>query len=104
MPGTFIPGQGTINNYIASGSTTDNYNQFDVKIDYQISTNDSLSGHYSFFQGQEVIPAAFDGGLVGPCVGCTIVDNFLAGSPYARNQNIGITELHTFFLEFYHAE
>jgi Carboxypeptidase regulatory-like domain/TonB-dependent Receptor Plug Domain/TonB dependent receptor len=96
VPGTFIPGQGTINNYIASGSTTDNYNQFDVKLDYQVSTNDSLSVHYSFFQGREVIPAAFDNGLVGPCVGCTIVDNFLAGSPYVRNQNIGVTELHTF--------
>ncbi len=79
VAGTFIPGQGTINNYIAAGKTTDNYNQFDVKIDHQISATDSLSGHYSFFQSKEVIPAAFDGGLVGPCLGCGIVDDFLAG-------------------------
>jgi hypothetical protein len=96
VPGTFIPGQGTINNYIAAGNTTNNYNQFDIKIDHQLTANDSLSGHYSFYQSRQVIPAAFDGGLVGPCLGCGIVDDFLAGSPYDRNQNVGITELHTF--------
>lgn len=96
VAGTFIPGQGTINNYIAAGNTTNNYNQFDIKIDYQLSVKDSLSGHYSYYQSNEVIPAAFDGGLVGPCVGCGIVDNFLAGLPSNRTQNVGITELHSF--------
>lgn len=94
--GEFIPGQGTINNYIAAGNTTTSYNQFDVKIDHQLSASDSLSAHYSFYQGNEVIPAAFDGGLAGPCVGCGIVDDFLAGSIYNRNQVFGITEVHTF--------
>ncbi len=96
VPGEFIQGQGTINNYIASGNTTTNYNQFDVKVDHQLTANDSLSVHYSFYQSKQTIPAAFDNGLSGPCVGCGFVLDLLAGSPYDRNQNVGVSELHTF--------
>ena len=96
VPGEFIPGQGTINNYIAAGNTVLNYNQFDIKIDHQLTANDSLSLHYSFYQSSQIIPAAYDGGLLGPCVGCGVVDDFLAGNVGDRNQNIGVTELHTF--------
>ena len=95
-PGTFIPGQGTINNYTASGLTTNEVNQFDVKLDHYFSTKDSLSGHYSFDQGAETIPAAFGNGTVGPCIGCDSVMDMLAGSPQNRGQLAGINETHTF--------
>jgi hypothetical protein len=95
-PGTFIPGQGTVNNYTASGVTTNDVNQFDVKIDHYFSTKDTLSAHYSFSQGQQVIPAAFGDGTVGPCIGCGVVLDLLAGSPQSRNQLAGITETHSF--------
>ena len=95
-PGTFIPGQGTINNYSASGVTTNDVNQFDIKLDHYFSTKDTLSGHYSFDQGTQVIPAAFGNGTVGPCIGCGIVLDLLAGSPQNRGQLAGINETHSF--------
>lgn len=95
-PGTFIPGQGTINNYTASGTTTNDVDQFDVKLDHYFSTKDILSGHYSFAHGTQVIPAAFGGGTVGPCIGCSTVLDLLAGSPQNRAQLAGITETHSF--------
>lgn len=96
VPGTFIPGEGTLNNYAASGLTTNAVNQFDVKLDHYFSTRDTISGHYSFDGGAEVIPAAFGNGTVGPCIGCGLVDDFLAGSPQSRGQLGGLGETHTF--------
>lgn len=96
VPGVFIPGQGTINNYIGAGTATTGYDQFDVKVDHQFSTRDSLSAHYSYFKSVALIPSAFGDGKTGPCIGCGYVLDFLAGAPTARSQNAGITELHTF--------
>jgi hypothetical protein len=95
-PGTFIPGQGTIDNYAASGVTTNSVNQFDIKIDHYFGSKDTLSGHYSYDQTAQVIPAAFGGGTIGPCIGCGIVLDLLAGSPQSRGQLGGINETHTF--------
>ncbi len=95
-PGTFIPGQGTINNYSASGNGSNNSNQFDIKLDHYLSSNDTLSGHYTFVHGDQVIPAAFGNGTVGPCIGCGVVLDLLAGSPQSRGQLGGFTETHTF--------
>lgn len=95
-PGTFIPGQGTINNYTASGVSSNDSNQFDIKLDHYFSNSDTLSGHYTFAQGSQVIPAAFGGGTVGPCIGCGVVLDLLAGAPKSRGQIGGITETHSF--------
>src|SRR6185312_10329142 len=95
-PGTFIPGQGTINNYTASGVSSNDSNQFDIKPDHYFSNSDTLSGHYTFAQGSQVIPAAFGGGTVGPCIGCGVVLDLLAGAPKSRGQIGGITETHSF--------
>ncbi len=95
-PGTFIPGQGTINNYTAGGVTTNDVNQFDIKVDQYFTTKDTFSAHYSYNQGTQVIPAAFGGGTVGPCIGCGVVLDLLAGSPESRGQLGGITETHSF--------
>ncbi len=94
LPGTLIPGQGTINNFSTSGSGKNNADQFDVKLDYQISTKDSLSGHYNRAKNDSFTPAAFDN--LGPCISCGVVLDLLAGSPQGTTQGAGITETHLF--------
>jgi len=96
VPGTFIPGQGAVNNYSASGIGTNNSNQFDIKLDHYLTSADTFSGHYAFSQGNQLIPAAFGGGTVGPCIGCGTVLDLLAGSPQGRSQQAGIAETHIF--------
>jgi len=94
IPGRFISGQGTINNFTTNASTSRNIDQFDIKLDYMIGSKDTLAGHYNFSKSADTIPAAY--GKVGPCVGCGVVLDLLAGSPSGRSQNFGITEVHTF--------
>jgi hypothetical protein len=94
QPGVLIPGQGTINNFAIAGNSTADSDQFDVKIDHRLAAPDTLSGHYTFGQSDQSIPAAF--GSVGPCIGCGVVLDLLAGSPNGRNQNAGISETHLF--------
>ena len=94
--GTFIPGQGTIDNYIASGGFVANTSQFDVKVDDYLTSHDSLSAHYAFVQSYSKVPAAFGNGLVGPCISCGVTLDLLAGIPKVRSQNFGLTELHNF--------
>jgi hypothetical protein len=96
VAGTFIPGQGVVNNYSTSGIGTNNSNQFDIKLDHYLTPADTFSGHYSFSQGDQVIPAAFGNGTVGPCIGCDNVLDLLAGSPQSRSQQAGIAETHIF--------
>jgi len=96
VSGTFIPGQGVVNNYSTSGVGVNNNDQFDIKLDHYLSSRDTISGHYAFSQGNQLIPAAFGAGTVGPCIGCGNVLDLLAGSPQNRSQQAGITETHIF--------
>ena len=96
VPGKFIPGQGAVNNYSTSGVGTNNSNQFDIKLDHYLTSTDTFSGHYAFSEGNQLIPAAFGGGTVGPCIGCGTVLDLLAGSPQSRSQQAGLTETHIF--------
>jgi hypothetical protein len=96
VSGKFIPGQGAVNNYATSGVGTNNGNQFDIKLDHYLTTTDTFSGHYAFSEGNQLIPAAFGGGTVGPCIGCGTVLDLLAGSPQSRSQQAGLTETHIF--------
>jgi len=96
VPGKFIPGQGAVNNYSTSGVGTNNSNQFDTKLDHYLTSTDTFSGHYAFSEGNQLIPAAFGGGTVGPCIGCGTVLDLLAGSPQSRSQQAGLTETHIF--------
>jgi outer membrane receptor protein involved in Fe transport len=96
VPGTFIPGQGVVNNFATSGVGANNSNQFDIKLDHYLTPMDTLTGHYSFTQGNQLIPAAFGGGTVGPCIGCGNVLDLLAGSPQNRSQQAGLAETHIF--------
>ena len=96
VAGTFIPGQGAVNNYSTSGIGVNNNNQFDIKLDHYLTSADTFSGHYAFSQGNQLIPAAFGGGTVGPCIGCGTVLDLLAGSPESRSQQAGLAETHIF--------
>jgi hypothetical protein len=96
VPGKFIPGQGAVNNYSTSGVGTNNSNQFDTKLDHYLTPTDTFSGHYAFSESNQLIPAAFGGGTVGPCIGCGTVLDLLAGSPQSRSQQAGLTETHIF--------
>jgi hypothetical protein len=96
IPGLFIPNQGTIDNYTASGSTQDNLNSFDVRIDLVATQKDSLSFHYSFGNLNNIIPAAFSDGKSGPCIECGIVLDLLAGKDTGRSQNIGLNYTRSF--------
>ncbi len=96
VAGSFIPGQGAVNNYSTSGIGAMNSNQFDIKLDHYLTSADTFSGHYAFSQGDQLIPAAFGGGTVGPCIGCGTVLDLLAGSPENRSQQAGLAETHIF--------
>ena len=96
VPGIFIPGVGTFLNYFASGSNSADSNNFDVKMDYRLREQDSLSFRYSFSNAANLTPAAWGGGTYGPCINCGVVINLLAGSNGGRGQNAGLTYIHTF--------
>lgn len=96
IPGTFVEGLGTFNNFATSGSSADDSDSFDVKMDFHPRSSDSISAHYSFNKTYSVVPAAFGDGTVGPCIDCGLVVGLLAGIPRGRTQNIGLTEIHNF--------
>jgi len=96
IPGIFVPGVGTFNNYAASASSADDQDMFDVKVDYRVTDRDSLTSHYSFGRTANLIPAAFGNGTIGPCIDCGIVLNLLAGTGHFRQQNAGLTYVHSF--------
>jgi outer membrane receptor protein involved in Fe transport len=96
IPGTFVPGLGTFNNYAASGSSADDVNAFDVRVDFHASDRDLFGAHYSFADNDSVVPAAFGDGTIGPCIDCGFVLNLLAGVPVLRNQLGGLTYIRNF--------
>lgn len=64
-PNTGPPGQ-TYNNYAWSQATSDNTNQFDVRVDYNLSPHDQLFGRVSWSRENRYVSAplgpVFDGG------------------------------------------
>lgn len=91
QPGLFVPGIGTFDNYVGSGHAQNNVNNFDTRLDFMATEKDTLSFHYSFQNSDGLVPAAFGGGEVGPCVNCGNVLDLLAGSPTGQDQNTGLT-------------
>lgn len=78
-------GTGIINNYIASGSGTFNNDQFDVRIDDQITEKTHIFGRYTFFRSLlSGAPALGEAG--GPGFG----SNGFAGSDTGRNQSLAV--------------
>jgi hypothetical protein len=97
IPGVFVPGYGTFDNYTTAGSEQSNADSFDIKVDVRPTDWDSLSIHYSYAGTNGLIPAAFGGGTLGPCIGCGIGGaDLLAGAQYGRAQNVGLTYVRNF--------
>jgi hypothetical protein len=94
--GLLVPGVGFFDNYAAIGSGSTNVDSFDVKLDYHPRDQDSFSFRYSFANTNSLVPAAWDGGLFGPCINCGVQLNVEAGGQGGRNQNVGATFIHTF--------
>jgi hypothetical protein len=94
--GLLVPGVGYFDNYAAVGSGSTNVDSFDVKMDYHPRDPDSFSFRYSFANSKLLVPAAWDGGLFGPCINCGVELNVEAGGQGGRNQNVGATYVHTF--------
>jgi len=96
IPGTFVEGLGTFNNYTTSASNQQNVNAFNIKVDYRVREADSFSIRHSLMNANNVTPAAYGGGLLGPCVDCGIALDLTAGTAHSRIQNTGLTYIHTF--------
>jgi outer membrane receptor protein involved in Fe transport len=96
LPGLFVPGTGTFNNFAANGATANSVDALDVKVDFRPWEADSFSVRYSYSDSNDVFPAAFGNGMVGPCINCGVVMDLLAGLPHNRIQNTGLTHIHTF--------
>ncbi len=73
---------GTVNNFTASGTGSFNNNQFDVRIDGQITPGFHAFGRYSYFSDRVFGPVAF-GALGGPGLG----NGGYGGTSQGRNQN-----------------
>ncbi len=85
VPAPLLPGLS--GNYPYAVKQAKNTNQFDVKIDYQIRTSDSLTFRYSFQQPEITVPPVF--GIVGgPGNGA------FAGTGTARSQAPGLSSTH----------
>jgi hypothetical protein len=76
------------NNYAVTRSNISNVHSFDVRIDHQFSSNNTLFVRHSFQDTYAVTPSLFGQPLGGPPTG--------AGTTLARNQNAGIGHVYQF--------
>jgi hypothetical protein len=96
VPGVFVPGLGTFNNFGTSGRYSAGDNSFDIKVDFRPTDRDALSVHYTYAGNNYNNPVAFGGGTVGPCVNCGSDSGYLGGPYYGRTQNVGLTYIRNF--------
>ncbi len=77
-------GPGTFNNYSAGASGSVNQNQFDTRIDDQVSDRTHAFGRYSYFDNKNSAPTIF-----GPAGGSGLgaAGNSFGGSAAGRNQS-----------------
>ena len=68
-------------NYIASGSNNQSFDNYIVKIDHQISSNDKISGHYAWVNRNETRV-----GLI----------SFFSTTSFDNAKNVGLNYTHTF--------
>jgi len=75
---------GTANNYNAGGTGITNQNQFDVRVDYELSESRHVFGRYSYFGN-----ANSAGTIFGPAggTGFSSITNNFGGSATGRNQS-----------------
>jgi outer membrane receptor protein involved in Fe transport len=83
LPDPNVPGAGIVNNYLASGSGPFNTNQFDVRVDDQMSDKLHIFGRYTYF-GSELSGAPYFGAAGGNGFG----NGGFAGTDSARDQSL----------------
>jgi hypothetical protein len=83
LPSPNVAGAGIVNNYLASGSGPFNTNQFDTRIDDQLSDKLHLFGRYTYF-GSELSGAPYFGAAGGNGFG----NGGFAGTDSARDQSV----------------
>ncbi len=76
------------NNYAVTRTSTSAVNSFDVRVDHQFSSKDTVFARDSFQNTGVVVPS-----LLGLPLGGTITG---AGNTQARNQNAGIGQIYQF--------
>ncbi len=74
------------NNYAVTRTDTSNFEAFDIRVDHQFSTNNSIFVRHSFQNTGAEVPSLFGLPLGGPPTG--------AGSTASRNQNTGIGHIY----------
>ncbi len=78
----------TINNFLYNPSQTRNDDQFDVKVDHNISASNRAFARYSFQRTERFLPATLPDGDAGFTFG--------AGTGLVRAQNLALNDTHTF--------
>jgi outer membrane receptor protein involved in Fe transport len=86
LPGPNVPGAGLTQNFIASGTEKFDDDDFNVRIDHNVSVKVSLFGRYSFADFRHHALGAFGAVAGGPGLS---PDGF-AGQSLARNQSIAV--------------
>jgi hypothetical protein len=76
------------NDYAVTRTAISGVHSFDIRLDHQFSSNDTVFVRHSFQNTDAVVPSLFGLPLGGPPTG--------AGTTLARNQNAGIGETHQF--------
>ncbi len=90
LPPPTFPGQ-VENNYVASGTTKFDTNQFSGRIDHYFGENTRLFGRYIFFDADIYAPPIY-----GPQGGGTAVQTGVGGYSKGRNQNFSLNLNHVF--------
>ncbi|MGA2429444.1 MAG: TonB-dependent receptor [Candidatus Acidiferrum sp.] len=86
FPAPNLPG--LFNNYASNPVLSNNADQFDVRIDHNISQKDSIFGRVSYVDNPTFIP--------GPFTGIADGGSFSSGDQEARSLNIVVSETHMF--------
>ena len=79
---------GLFNNFVSNPVLNNNTDQFDVRVDQNFSSKDSVFGRVSYVDNPEFIPGPFGGIADG--------GSFSAGNQLVKSVNSALSETHTF--------
>jgi len=85
----------TANNYTRTANDADHQNQFDVRLDGQITSRDQTFGRYSYFHDVEQPVTPFPDGS-GAITGAVIGTGGVTGLSNITGQQVVVSETHTF--------
>src|SRR5438045_6414313 len=79
---------GLFNNFVSNPVLNNNTDQFDVRVDQNFSSKDSIFGRVSYVDNPEFIPSPFGGIADG--------GSFSAGDQSVKSVNSALSEIHSF--------